>query len=401
MKTTILPPKEFDTGTRTAAAEVLAEMQAIMAEAKQVGLFISHAIDDAKSVEDVEAAESAMQTLHDIAAMLFVQWQAAVQRRENTRTLAYARLINGITHRARHLNEKFRVVDTSHLDQMEAELSSQVCFKNFDPQCIAKIMNRAAEAHTHEKAWIWTVLPTFAKQPYGRILLKKVDIHSIGQPMFVTQPFFLSGRSTLFHTHGQNWAFSRPLGGCSSGNMHLNTLWMPSCAEKAFPLDQIDNSEYCNKTVVVVPPKMIHGIARCRCCDETYPTLAELQADDALKQHWIGRTRFGEQACMHIYCPHPPLVKELEQSPFVQEDERFFIEYDMIVFDHLQKTIWSGGGGSWPLRMIKYGTTGTHCGICFEDDPRKEDLDPCEVAKWFVQDPPPPLIRYEFLQNRD
>ncbi|MEM9776853.1 MAG: hypothetical protein AAF902_19890, partial [Chloroflexota bacterium] len=227
MKTTILPSKEFDTGTRTAAAEIQAKMVAILAEAKQVGLSIGQLIDAAKAATANDTAETTMAGLHDAAVMLFIQWQAAVQAGDTQQTLAYARLINGITHNARHLNEKFRVVDTSHLDQMEAELGSEVCFKNFNPECVAKIMQRAAEAHTHEKAWIWTVLPTFAKQPYGRILLKKVDIKAIGQPLFVTQPFFLSGRSTLFHTHGQNWAFSRPLGACESGNLHLNTLWMP------------------------------------------------------------------------------------------------------------------------------------------------------------------------------
>ena len=398
MKTTILPAKEFDTGTRTASAEIMAQMQTILSDAKALGLNISAAVTQAKTAE-AEQAEAAMQGLFKISSLLFIQWQRVLQDGDKHATLAHARVFNGITHNARLLNEKFNVVDSSHLDTMAEELASDVCFQNFDPACVAKIMDRAAEAHTHERAWLWTVLPTFEKQPYSRILLRKVQPAALSQPIFVTQPYFLEGRSTLFHTQGQNWAFSRPLGTCESGNTHLNTLWMPQCQEQAFPLDQIDNAEYCNKTVVVVPPKMIHGIARCRCCEENYPTLAELLEDADLQAEWIGRTRFGENGCMHIYCPDPSLVKELAQSPFVQEDEKFFIEYDMIVFDHLQNTIWSGGGGSWPLRMIKYGTTGTHCGICFEDDPRKENLDPCEVAKWFVQDPPPPLLKYQFVEN--
>ncbi|MFK7803223.1 MAG: hypothetical protein AB8G95_16435 [Anaerolineae bacterium] len=397
MKTTILPPKEFDTGMRTAATDILNQMQQIMAEAKEVGLFISKAITNAKTA-DTDSALAAMQVLHDIATLLFIQWESAQQAGDTCSTLAYARLFNGLTHNARNLNERHPVIQTDHLDNMAADLASNVCFQNFTPQCVAEIMERAAVQHTHERAWIWTVLPTFEKQPYGRILLRKVQPRALTQPIFVTQPYFLPGRSTLFHTHGQNWAFSRPLGTCESGNLHLNTLWMPRCQEEAFPLNQIDNAEYCNKTVVVVPPRMIHGIARCRCCDQNYPTLEELQEDTALKADWIGRTRFGENACMHIYCPEPSLIKELKNSPFVQEDEKFFIEYDMIVFDHTANSIWSGGGGSWPLRMIRYGTTGEHCGICFEDDPRKENLDPCEVAKWFVQDPPPPLIRYEFSE---
>lgn len=380
---------------RTAATDILNQMQKILTEAKEVGLFISQASTAAKTA-DADSAPAAMQALHDIATLLFVQWQKAQQAGETCCTLAYARLFNGLTHNARELNERHPVVATDHLDQMAADLAGDVCFEKFDPSCVATIMQRAAEAHTHERGWIWTVLPTFENQPYGRILLRKVQPAALTQPIFVTQPYFLAGRSTLFHTHGQNWAFSRPLGKCGTGNSHLNTLWMPHCREKAFPLDQIDHAEYCNKTVVVVPPRMIHGIARCRCCDQDYPTLAELMQDTTLKAKWIGQTRFGENACMHIYCPDPSLMQELKQSPFVQEDEKFFIEYDMIVFDHLANTIWSGGGGSWPLRMIRYGTTGEHCGICFEDDPRKEDLDPCEVAKWFVQDPPPGLIRYEF-----
>ena len=393
MKTTILPSKEFDTGTRTAATNVLNQMQRILSEAKEAGLFISEVTTGAKTA-DHSNASAAMEALHEVAAMLFIQWEKAQQEGDRCATLAYARLFNGLTHNARNLNENYPVVETGHLDRMAEALANDVCFENFDPSCVATIMDRAAEAHTHERAWIWTVLPTFENQPYGRILLRKAQPAALTQPIFVTQPYFLAGRSTLFHTHGQNWAFSRPLGACETGNLHLNTLWMPKCQEEAFPLNQIDNAEYCNKTVVVVPPRMIHGIARCRCCDQDYPTLAELQRDATLKADWIGRTRFGENACIHIYCPDPSLMQELKKSPFVQEDDRFFIEYDMIVFDHLAEDIWSGGGGSWPLRMIRYGTTGEHCGICFEDDPRKENLDPKEVAKWFVQDPPPPLIRY-------
>ncbi|MFT5196989.1 MAG: hypothetical protein ACI85U_004029, partial [Candidatus Promineifilaceae bacterium] len=365
----------------------------------EVGLFLSKAITDAKTA-DAASAPVAVQTLHDIAALLFIQWENAQQEGNTCCTLAYARLFNGVTLNARNLNERHEVVETAHLDRMAAELAIDVCFENFDPHCVAEIMDRAAEQHTHERAWIWTVLPTFENQPYGRILLRKAQPEALTQPIFVTQPYFLAGRSTLFHTHGQNWAFSRPLGNCGAGgsnsNSHMNTLWMPSCKEEAFPLNQIDNAEYCNKSVVVVPPRMIHGIARCRCCDQDYPSLKELMQDTTLKAEWIGQTRFGENGCMHIYCPDPSLITEFKNSPFVQEDEKFFLEYDMIVFDHLASTIWSGGGGSWPLRMIRYGTTGEHCGICFEDDPRKENLDPCEVAKWFVQDPPPPLIRYEF-----
>ncbi|MEM7194309.1 MAG: hypothetical protein AAF402_05110 [Pseudomonadota bacterium] len=395
MNPTILPSKEFDTGTRTASTDIVFRMKEILEEARGHGIDVTELYSASKSADAMEA-QNLLDLFFEAASLMFIQWQRANQEGDVCSTLAYARIVNSITHHARDLNSAHHLVDTGHLDVMAEELASEVCFKDFDPQCVATVMDRAAKAHTHEIAWMWTILPTFPKQPYGRILLRRVDVPSLTRPIFVTQPYFLEGRSTLYHTHGQNWAFSRPLGQCTTGNVHINTLWMPRTEEDAFPLDLIDDCEYCNKTVVVVPPKMIHGIERSQCCEEEYPSLSELQSDTALKNLWIERTRFGEKACMHIYCPHPPLMKELEQSPFVQENERFFIEYDMIVFDHLQNAIWSGGGGSWPLRMMEYGTTGTHCGICFEDDPRKENLDPTEVARWFVQSPPPPLMRYEF-----
>ena len=64
MKTTILPSKEFDTGTRTAATDVLNEMQRILAEAKAVGLVISELTTQAKTA-DRSHAPAAMQALHD------------------------------------------------------------------------------------------------------------------------------------------------------------------------------------------------------------------------------------------------------------------------------------------------------------------------------------------------
>jgi hypothetical protein len=66
----------------------------------------------------------------------------------------------------------------------------------------------------------------------------------------------------------------------------------------------------------------------------------------------------------------------------------------MIVFDHFARNIWSGGGGSWPRRMVEFGVTGDHCGICFEDDPRRENLDPRLIYDWLIESPPPQLIKY-------
>ena len=96
-----------------------------------------------------------------------------------------------------------------------------------------------------------------------------------------------------------------------------------------------------------------------------------------------------------MYFPDLTLAKEIIKSPIAQADEQFFIENDMIVFDHQAKTIWSGGGGSWPQRMVDFGTTGDHCGICFEDDPRKENLDPRQISDWFVASPPPEISVYK------
>ena len=142
MKTTILPSKEFDTGTRTAATDVLNEMQRILAEAKAVGLVISELTAQAKTA-DRSHAPAAMQALHDGAAMLFIQWEKAQQAGDSCTTLAYARLFNGLTHNARNLNEKYAIVETGHLDRMAEELASDVCFENFDPGCVATIMERA------------------------------------------------------------------------------------------------------------------------------------------------------------------------------------------------------------------------------------------------------------------
>ena len=156
-----------------------------------------------------------------------------------------------------------------------------------------------------------------------------------------------------------------------------------------------DRAEYRCGDVAIVPPRLIHGISRKRCRSLSIPTLGEMLSDHERCQTWIDQTRFGEQSCLHVYCPDPQLSTLLADSPFVQEDSRFFIEYDMIVFDHYAETIWTGGGGSWPRRMIEFGTTGEHCGLCFEDDPRKENLDPQQVYDWFLVSPAPELIKFD------
>ncbi len=65
------------------------------------------------------------------------------------------------------------------------------------------------------------------------------------------------------------------------------------------------------------------------------------------------------------------------------------------VFDHLKEAIWSGGGGCWPQRMIEFGPTGDHCGICFEDDPHRENLNPSLIFDWLIETPPPRLVKFK------
>lgn len=388
--TKLLPAKEFDCGTATAPPNVASVMTAVYAEAKSYGLDIEALCCQSKRASAQEAA-SVLQNIHDAASFLFLQWKRAIQASKTVETLALARIVNGLTYDARFLNEQHQLIDRSHIERLKQRIQTEIDFDHFDPKQLGQLMHEAAKAHTHERAWPWVVLPTFARQPYGRILLTTVDIN-LENPLIITQPFFLPGQSTLFHTHGQNWAYSCPLGPCDKKNEHINTLWLPKEGDDPFPLKLIDHTEYCSHQIAILPPKMIHGIARKRCWHEPIPSLSELLSDPMLQTEWLEKNRFGELACMHIYCPDKSLNSELKASPFVEENERFFIEYDMVVFDHFGESIWCGGGGSWPRRMIEYGTTGDHCGICFEEDARKENLDPQEVAHWFIQDPPPQLI---------
>jgi hypothetical protein len=187
---------------------------------------------------------------------------------------------------------------------------------------------------------------------------------------------------------------SRPLGSGTDKNTHINTLWLPAERQRPFPLIQTDFAEYSHDDVVIIPPRLIHGIAKKRGKPATLPTLAEIFGNPTLKAELIAQSRFGECSCLHMYYPCTALAKELAQSPLVQEDERFFIEYDMIVFDHYEESIWSGGGGSWPRRMITFGSSGEHCGVCFEDDPRRENLAPPMVWDWLVGQQPQEILKF-------
>jgi hypothetical protein len=393
---TVLPTKEFDQGSTTAAPAISTRMAAHLDEAKKLGVDIQELNHQAKTAIRQEA-KGVLAALEKTANLLFLGWQRAQQRREGLDALALARLFNSLTYSARELNERHQLINTDHIKELEFVLGDYQNHVNFDLDYLARTLDAVARERTHDRAWPWVVLPTFARQPYGRILLLKVDIPQVNKPVFVTQPTFLSGRCTLFHTHGLNWAISRPLGNGSDKNTHINTLWMPRRPEAPFPLRQLDLARYDNRNVVAIPPCVIHGISRKRGRIPDIPSLHQMQADKALKGEMLNQTRFGEMSCLHIYCPHMPLVRELADSPIVKSDGRFFIEYDMIVFDHYAGSIWSGGGGSWPQRMVEFGSTGDHCGICFEDDPRRENLDPRLISDWLIKNPAPQLIKFDTL----
>ena len=371
---TILPSLDFDIGTKTAAPDIQSQMAAIQEEARAHNLDYQALREQADSATGRDAP-GVMRALLEAATIFYLQWRRARQQQEVTNALALARLFNGLTYQARTLHKRYDLIDTAHLQRLTAALQKGRRYL-VDPDYLAQALAVAATAHTHDRAWPWVVLPTFVRQPYGRILLLKVNLDDVQTPIFVTQPFFLEGQSTLYHTHGQNWALARPLGQGEYPNTHLNTMWEPRCREQPFPLVQLDEAEYSNTDTVVIPPRVIHGITRKPSQPQPIPPLSEILSDDNLKAELINNTRFGELGCMHIYCAHPPLAEQLAKSPVVQSDDRFFMENDMIVFDHVSEIIWSGAGGSWPRRMIEFGTHGEHCGLCFEDDPRKENLDP-------------------------
>ncbi len=255
----ILPAEEFDRGTTTAPPNIRDRMAGIRENAAAHGLDIGHLSRQVQTASSHEAL-GVLDALHNAAALLFLQWKSAQQTEETETTLAFARLFNGLTYLARDLNTQFALVEDEHLDDLADTLKAGVK-KDIDPAYLARALQVAAKAHTHERAWLWVVLPTFARQPYGRILLRKVDLYHCANPIIVTQPFFLTGQSTLFHTHGLNWAISRPLGEGEVRHIHINKLWAPRSPKEPFPLIQIDMAEYRNQDTVGIPPKVIHGIS--------------------------------------------------------------------------------------------------------------------------------------------
>jgi hypothetical protein len=390
----LLPSSAFDYGTVTASHEVLKLMEAIKSQTLAHGLDIDNLLENAAAAQISEAGRW-FAAVHDAASIFYLQWEEALDGPIPAKALALARIVNGLTAAGRSLNEKFEIVSLEHLQIFRRAIQDHHRSGHFDPKIIAQVMDEAALAHSHEKAWMSVILPTFAKQPYGRILLVRIDLDGLPSPVFVTQPFFLQRRTTLFHTHGQNWAFSRPLGGRTAVNTHTNTLWRPKSRSQPFPLELLDLQNYETDDVAILPPRVIHGISKKLHTKFSKPTLPVLLNDAGLRAEWILRTRFGEKSTLHLYHPCPDISGKLLDSPVVREDERFFIENDMIVFDHEAQTIWSGGGGSWPQRMVDFGPTGDHCGRCFENDPRHENLDPGMVWDWLIDTPSPHLQVYK------
>jgi hypothetical protein len=298
---------------------------------------------------------------------------------------AIARLFNGMAKAARELHERIPLFDTEHLETLAQSLETQT-----DPQAIADALHQAASERTHEKAWAWVVLPTFPDQHYGRILLFKVETKDPRYPIIVTQPTFLEGEGTQFHTHGHNVAFATPLG----SDRHINTIWLPASETSVFPLLIQERTSYDTSNVVMIPVGKIHGITKALKHLPHRLSLAELknQGQAAIEQV-VRSARFGEALCLHVYMPNWEAVTELANTYYVKNDPKFFEKNDMIVFNTRTKKVWTGGGGAFPLRALEAATTGDHCGACFiENDPSQEDLDQEVIARDYIRREPRPVV---------
>jgi len=398
----VLPSQVFDTSFTTASNDIRLNQGKIRRTMLDWGVDL-HTMESLSKASSVPDARQKVRELHDACTMLFLQWQFARESKDRALELAIARIFNRLTKNARLIHDEYAVFDTAHLTELaaslKAELDAEQTSHTMNVERIANVLATAAAQRTHDKAWAWVVLPTFPRQHYGRILLMKIETRDPRYPIFVTQPFFLSSEATQFHTHGQNWAFATPLGSpnkscssCCRQNTHINTLWFPHSPEQAFPLQLLEKTYYGPGTVAVIPPRIIHGISGVR-APEMGHTLQALTDDSVLRQNQIAQAKFGEMACLHIYRPDWTLSNRLKESPYVHQQERFFIENEMIVFDHRTRTIWSGCGGAWAKRMIQLGPTGEHCATCFsEADQRQENLDAKQVYEWLIQDPPPALL---------
>ena len=384
-------------------------MHELSSQMQKLGYDLSAISANAKKLAEAgnnpDAAKELVGTAHDAAAVLFLQWSQAHEAKDRTTEYATARLFNRVTLAARKVDERYDVFDKSHRQALKIAIQEDMVSESearakdpsyeYDPFNLARAMEIAARQRTHENAWAWVVLPTFPKQHYGRILLDAVGVYGSTNRVYVTQPTFTNGEATLFHTHGQNWGFSRPLGPEGS-NQHINTMWETQSNSQVYPLRQMSadkngKTRYKAGEVAIIPPKSIHAISGAReAADRPQMTLEQFALlEPAHQQEVIANTRFGEQSAMHIYRADTPLAEEFSENPVAvvpnKGEKDFFEQNDMIVFDHEKQQTWSGGGGAWTRRLMEYGKTGDHCGECFaEDDPRRVNLPDYLVLGRFI-----------------
>lgn len=400
----------FNTGVLTELVPPTerARMAILSEQMQNIGFDLSAITKQAKTLiehgnDNEEAAKELAGIAHYTATVLFLQWSKAHEAKDKTTEFAAARLFNRVTLAARKVDEKYNIFDKKHLESLRIDIQQDMVDERelrakdpnhiYDPSSLARSMEIAARQRNHENSWAWVVLPTFQKQHYGRILLDAVGVYGSTYRVYVTQPTFTNGEATLFHTHGQNWGLSRPLGP-EGTNQHINTMWEIHSDRKVYPLRQMPDSKngktrYKAGDVAVIPPKSIHAISGAR-TERPQMSLEEFALLSPLgRRQVIAQTRFGEQSCLHIYRAETPLANEfLDQPvsiiPSVGEKD-FFEQNDMIVFDHQRQNTWAGGGGAWDRRLIEYGRTGDHCGECFaEDDPRRENLSDYLVISRFI-----------------
>jgi len=389
---TVIHSDELDQKVNFAPKEIQAAAAVISATMLDFGFDLNALLSE------VSIPHEAMLRLSQIqqsAQLLYSEWQ--INRKSNNRNgeLAVARLFNSMTARARKIHNNLQEkspFDQSHITDLANDISRELRFTlehgGTNLEAIAQAANIAGDRRTNNLAWPWTVLPTFPKQSYGRILLSKVPGFHPDFPCFITQTTFLAGEITQFHTHGQNIAFARPLGNSAKReNAHINTTWKTASKEQVFPLVQTDRQFYTSGNVAIIPPLAIHAISGSRKAEssEFIPINQLRDASPEDVSEYAKKILFGETSCLHIYLPDIQSMQIAEGSPFVTDNPKFFIENDMIVFDHQANLIWTGGGGAWAKRMLTYGANGEHCGACYtENDPRLENISGQTVLDWHL-----------------
>lgn len=419
-KVITLPGEVFNCGTdkRTTPYFERVKIATLTTQMETLGYSISllkARADVLKQKENTnyEGAQKLTSEIRNAVTLFSLQWIYAHTKKDRVTELATARLINGLLAAVRGMDAQHNLFDKSHLATFHQEIQKDVVREQFlrkkfssyryDPENLAQAMERAAQQRTHEIAWPWEIRPTFPNQHYGRILLDVVEIPGVPFNVYVTQPTFSDGEATLFHTHGQNWALSCPLGKTGT-NRHLNTLWEPNSRDELFPLKQLPpekrgKTNYVAGEVAVTQPKTIHGIAGAR-LEQRGMTLEDIaKLSPVQRQELIESTRIGESSCLHIYRGDTSLAEEFIRNPVAftsQEPEKdFFERNDMIVFNHKTQEVWAGGGGAWEQRLLQYGRTGNECGLCFaEDYPRQKNLSSEVVYDRFIDPTAPGLLLY-------